>query len=54
MKKMTTIICPYEFCIFRDTKDCVDNRFGCLKSNMSDSKRKDNKEEAQNPKNSRQ
>lgn len=45
---------PIEFCNFRDTKDCVDNGFGCPKCNMSDSKRTENKEEAENPSKSRQ
>lgn len=32
---MITQNCPYEFCDFKETKDCIDNTFGCLKSTLS-------------------
>ena len=46
---MLTRKCIYmESCSFKDDKECVDNLFGCLNTKMS------NKEEAENPKKSRQ
>lgn len=41
--------CIYmESCSYKDDIDCIDNLYGCLKANMT------NKEEAENPKQSRQ